>query len=39
VMRELEDKPRTPAAEAIRSAREQVRCAPGVRQAQSKGKR
>ena len=39
VMRELEDKPRTPAAEAIRSAREQVRCAPGVRQAQSDGKR
>jgi integrase len=39
VMRELEDKPRTPAAEAIRSAREQVRCAPGVRQTQSKGKR
>jgi integrase len=39
VLRELEDKPRTPAAEAIRSAREQVRCAPDVRQAQSKGKR
>ena len=34
VLRELEDKPRTPAAEAIRSAREQVRCAPNVRQAQ-----
>jgi hypothetical protein len=29
---------RTPAAEAIRSAREQVRCAPDVRQAQSKSK-
>jgi DNA-binding NarL/FixJ family response regulator len=34
VMRELEDKPRTPAAEAIRSAREQVRSAPDVRQVQ-----
>jgi hypothetical protein len=32
-LRELEDQPRTPAAEAIRSAREVVRCAPDVRQA------
>jgi hypothetical protein len=30
VLRELEDKPRTPAAEAIRSAHEQVKCAPSA---------
>jgi integrase len=33
VLRELEDQPRTPAAEAIRSAREAARCSPDVRQA------
>ena len=31
VIEELEDKPRVPAAEAIRKAREEVRCATGVR--------
>jgi hypothetical protein len=35
VMRELEDQPRTPAAEAIRRAREAVRCAPDVRHARA----
>jgi integrase len=35
VMRELEGQPRKPAAEVIREAREQVRCSPYVRQAQS----
>jgi integrase len=35
VLRELEDQPRTPAAEAIRKAREAVSCSPYVRQAQT----
>jgi len=35
VLRELEGQPRKPAADVIREAREQVRCSPGVRQAQS----
>ena len=35
VMRELEDQPRTPAAEAIRNAREAARRAPDVRQARA----
>ena len=37
VLRELEDQPRTPASDAIRSARETTRCAPSVRQAGSGG--
>jgi len=35
VLRELEDRPRTPAADVIRSAREAARYAPDVRQAQA----
>jgi site-specific recombinase XerD len=35
VLRELEGQPRKPAAEVIRSAREQLRCAPDVRQGQN----
>lgn len=35
VLRELEDQPRTPAGEAIRSAREAASCSPSVRQAET----
>ena len=34
VIRELENEPRKPAAEAVREAREQVRCATDVRKAE-----